>query len=91
MRGPVYLPTKIVKFAVNKSPHIGKKSRDQLEIRTRDRLIIIAGAYRFAMPKLLAIDLPQGVFAQMKLVLANNRDARYRSGLARTLTLPRRQ
>lgn len=91
VRGPVYLPTKIVKYTVNKSPHIDKKSRDQLEVRTHNRLIIVIGAYRSVMPRLLAIDLPQGVFAQMKVILANSADARYRSGATNLVTLPRKR
>ncbi|AUG34160.1 30S ribosomal protein S10 [Candidatus Hodgkinia cicadicola] len=91
VRGPVYLPTKLVKYTVNKSPHIDKKSRDQLEVRTHNRLIIVIGAYRFVMPKLLAIDLPQGVFAEIKAVLANSGDARYRSGANNSVTLARKQ
>ncbi|AUG33858.1 30S ribosomal protein S10 [Candidatus Hodgkinia cicadicola] len=91
VRGPVYLPTKLVKYTVNKSPHIDKKSRDQLEVRTHNRLIIVIGAYRFVMPKLLAMDLPQGVFAEIKTVLANSGDARHRSGATNLATLLRKQ
>ncbi|XXN13580.1 MAG: 30S ribosomal protein S10 [Candidatus Hodgkinia cicadicola] len=91
VRGPVYLPTEIVKYTVNKSPHIDKKSRDQLEVRTHNRLIIVIGAYRFVMPRLLAIDLPRGVFAQMKVILANSADARCRSGATNLVTLPRKR
>ena len=39
VKGPIPLPTKLEKFTVNKSPHVDKKSRDQLEIRTHNRLI----------------------------------------------------
>lgn len=91
MRGPVYLPTKIVKYTVNKSPHIDKKSRDQLEVRTHNRLIMVTGAYRFVMPKLLAMGLPRGVFAEMRVVLANSGDVRYRSGATNLVTLLRKQ
>ena len=41
VKGPIPLPTRFEKFTVNKSPHIDKKSRDQLEIRTHNRLIDI--------------------------------------------------
>ena len=30
VKGPIPLPTKYEKFTVNKSPHVDKKSRDQL-------------------------------------------------------------
>ena len=39
--GPVPLPLRIERFTVNKSPHVDKKSREQFEIRTHKRLIII--------------------------------------------------
>ena len=41
VKGPIPLPTRFEKFTVNKSPHIDKKSRDQFEIRTHNRLIDI--------------------------------------------------
>ena len=37
VKGPIPLPTRLEKFTVNKSPHVDKKSRDQLEIRTHNR------------------------------------------------------
>ncbi|ATY93561.1 30S ribosomal protein S10 [Candidatus Hodgkinia cicadicola] len=83
VRGPTYLPTRIVKFTVNKSPHIDKKSRDQLEIRVHTRVIVVTGTYRYVMPKFLSIDLPEGVFVEMTPILANPMDARYRSGRGR--------
>ncbi|XXN19702.1 MAG: 30S ribosomal protein S10 [Candidatus Hodgkinia cicadicola] len=83
VRGPTYLPTRITKFTINKSPHIDKKSRDQLEIRVHTRVIVVTGAYRVVMSKFLAIDLPKGVFVEMTPILANPMDARYRSGRGR--------
>ena len=41
VRGPIPLPTRMEKFTVNKSPHVDKKSRDQFEIRTHNRLLDI--------------------------------------------------
>ena len=35
--GPIPLPTRINKFTVLRSPHVDKKSREQFEIRTRDK------------------------------------------------------
>ncbi|ADM89824.1 putative 30S ribosomal subunit protein S10 [Candidatus Zinderia insecticola CARI] len=37
----VFLPTKIERFNLLRSPHIDKKSRDQLEIRTHKRFLYI--------------------------------------------------
>lgn len=39
VRGPIPLPQKIHKFTVLRSPHIDKKSRDQFERRTYNRLL----------------------------------------------------
>ena len=39
--GPIPLPRSITRFTVNRSPHIDKKSREQFEIRTQKRLVII--------------------------------------------------
>jgi small subunit ribosomal protein S10 len=39
--GPIPIPNRILKFTVNKSPHVYKKSREQFEIRHHFRLIII--------------------------------------------------
>ncbi|WGS83396.1 MAG: 30S ribosomal protein S10 [Candidatus Hodgkinia cicadicola] len=80
IKGPIYLPTKIVKFTVNKSPHVDKKSRDQLEIRTHNRLVIVIGAYRMVVPRMLKLELPEGVFVEMRPFLATAGDLRYLSG-----------
>lgn len=39
----VRLPTKIKKFTVLRSPHVNKQSREQFEIRTHKRLVILKG------------------------------------------------
>ena len=41
VKGPIPLPTIIEKFTVLKSPHVDKKSRDQLEMRTHKRMMDI--------------------------------------------------
>ena len=52
VRGPIPLPTRNEKFTVNKSPHVDKKSRDQLEIRTHNRLLdIICLLYTSPSPR----------------------------------------
>ncbi len=57
IRGPIPLPTKIQKFTVIKGPHVDKDSREQFEIRSSKRLLIILPA-------------PQTVDALMKLSLS---------------------
>ncbi len=41
VRGPIPLPTRIEKYTVLKSPHVDKKSREQLEMRTHKRMMDI--------------------------------------------------
>ncbi|HAY09712.1 MAG TPA: 30S ribosomal protein S10, partial [Thauera sp.] len=41
VRGPVPLPTRIERFDLLRSPHVNKASRDQMEIRTHQRLMDI--------------------------------------------------
>ena len=39
--GPIPLPTKIEKFTVLRSPHVNKKAREQFQLCTYKRLIVI--------------------------------------------------
>ena len=39
--GPVFLPTKIQRFTVLRSPHVNKKSREQFELKIHKRLFIV--------------------------------------------------
>ena len=41
VKGPVPLPTRMKRFDILRSPHVNKASRDQLEIRTHQRLMDI--------------------------------------------------
>lgn len=42
VNGPIFLPRRVEKFTVNTSPHVDKKAREQFEICTSKRLIIIS-------------------------------------------------
>jgi small subunit ribosomal protein S10 len=57
VKGPIPLPTKIQKFCVIRGPHVDKDSREQFEMRTSKRLLII-------------IPTPQTADALMKLSLS---------------------
>ena len=57
VRGPIPLPTKKEKFTVNKSPHVDKKSRDQFEIRTHNRLLDIIDPTPQTVDALMKLDL----------------------------------
>ena len=67
VRGPIPLPTRNEKFTVNRSPHVDKKSRDQLEIRTHKRLIDILKPTPKAIDALTRLNLPAGVDISIKL------------------------
>ena len=67
VRGPIPLPTKMEKFTVNKSPHVDKKSRDQLEIRTHNRLLDIIDPTPQTIDALMKLDLSAGVEVDIKI------------------------
>ena len=67
VRGPIPLPTRNEKFTVNKSPHIDKKSRDQLEIRTHNRLLDIVDPTPQTVDALMKLDLSAGVEVDIKI------------------------
>ena len=67
VRGPIPLPTRMEKFTVNKSPHVDKKSRDQLEIRTHNRLLDIIDPTPQTVDALMKLDLSAGVEDDIKI------------------------
>lgn len=68
IKGPVPMPTKIEKVTVIKSPHKHKDSRDQYEIRTHTRLVVIIMPTDKTVDALMKLDLASGVDVQIKLV-----------------------
>ena len=66
--GPIPLPRRIKRFTVNRSPHIDKKSREQFEIRTYMRLVIISFPTPQTVDALMKVDLAAGVGVGIKLV-----------------------
>ena len=67
VRGPIPLPTKKEKFTVNISPHVDKKSRDQFEIRTHNRLLDIIDPTPQTVDALMKLDLSAGVEVEIKI------------------------
>jgi small subunit ribosomal protein S10 len=65
--GPIPLPRMIEKFTVNRSPHVDKKSREQFEIRTQKRLLIISYPTPQTVDALKKVDLPAGIDVEIKL------------------------
>lgn len=66
--GPIPLPKHIERFTVNRSPHIDKKSREQYEIRTHKRLLIISYPTPQTVEALGRVDLPAGIDVDIKLI-----------------------
>jgi small subunit ribosomal protein S10 len=65
--GPIPLPTRIVKFTVNRSPFIDKKSREQFEIRTHKRLLDILEPTQQTIDELGKLELSTGIDVEIKL------------------------
>jgi len=65
--GPVPLPTDIEKIVINRSPHVNKKSRDQLEIRTHKRLLDILDPTPQTLDALMNLELSAGVNIEIKI------------------------
>ena len=67
VKGPIPLPTLIEKFTILKSPHVDKKSRDQFEIRTHNRLLDIIDPTPQTVDALMKLDLSAGVEVDIKI------------------------
>lgn len=59
--GPVPLPTKREVFTILRSVHVNKKSREQFEMRTHKRLVVISSADDKLLEGLKRLELPSGV------------------------------
>ena len=67
IEGPIPLPTRKEKFTVLTSPHVNKDARDQYEIRTHKRLVIIVNPTEKTVDALMKLDLAAGVDVQISL------------------------
>ena len=67
VKGPVPLPPRMQRFAILRSPHVNKTSRDQFEIRTHQRLMDIVDPTDKTVDALMKLDLPAGVDVEIKL------------------------
>ncbi len=72
--GIISLPTKIKRFTINSSPHIDKKSRDQFEIRTYSKMLIITGNFHEIFPSLIKISIPQGVYIGINITESSSKN-----------------
>ena len=66
VQGPVPMPTHHEKFTILISPHANKNARDQYEIRTHKRLVIIVEPTDKTVDALMKLDLPAGVDVEIK-------------------------
>ena len=64
--GPVPLPTEIEKFTILRAVHKDKDSREQFEMRTHKRLIDVKNPSKETMDALTHLDLPSGVYVEIK-------------------------
>jgi small subunit ribosomal protein S10 len=64
--GPVFMPTKITRFTVNRASNIDKKSREQFEIRVYTRVIYIKSNTN-VVKSLMKIESPVGVAIDIKV------------------------
>jgi small subunit ribosomal protein S10 len=67
VRGPVPLPTRIIMFTVNRSPHIDKKSREQFKMCTYHRILDIENPTPQTVDALMKLDLAAGVEVEIQL------------------------
>ncbi|MEG8099491.1 30S ribosomal protein S10 [Candidatus Liberibacter brunswickensis] len=65
--GPIPFPRSIRRFTVNRSPHVDKKSRDQLEMRIYKRLLYIIKPTPQTVDALMKLDISAGVNVVIKL------------------------
>ena len=64
--GPVPLPTKIEKVTILRAVHKYKDSREQFEMRTHKRLIVINNPSKDTIEAMTRLDLPSGVEINIK-------------------------
>ncbi|MGE9616308.1 MAG: 30S ribosomal protein S10 [Solitalea-like symbiont of Acarus siro] len=66
--GPIPLPTRKESFTLLRSPHVDKKSKDKFRLETHSRLIRIRILNKptKVIDALSKIDLPSGVYVEIK-------------------------
>ena len=67
VKGPIPLPTQIHRYCVIRSPHVDKKSRDQLEMRTHKRVMDITEWTPQTVDALQKLELAAGVDIEIKI------------------------
>lgn len=67
VRGPIPMPTSISKFTVNSSTFVHKDAREQFEMRVHKRLVDITDLNPKIIDALTNLNLPAGVFIEIKM------------------------
>lgn len=70
VRGPVPLRTRIKRFTILISPHANKNARDQYEIRTHQRMVIIQESNDKTVDALMKLNLAAGVAVKISVEAA---------------------
>jgi small subunit ribosomal protein S10 len=65
--GPVPMPTKRKIYCVLRSPHVNKDSREHFETRIHKRIIDVYEPTSKTIDSLMKLDLPSGVYIEVKL------------------------
>lgn len=65
VKGPIPMPTKFERWTVLISPHVNKHARDQYEIRTHKRFMMIVEPTDKTVDALMKLDLAAGVDVQI--------------------------
>src|SRR4051794_13962630 len=68
VHGPIPLPTRIERYTVLRSPFIDRKSREQFEIRTHKRLIILQPTPKTIEALNKGLSLPPGVEIKIRVM-----------------------
>lgn len=66
--GPVPLPTQRKLYCVLRSPHVNKDSREHFELKIHKRLIDVKDLSAQTIDRLMELDIPAGVDANVKLL-----------------------
>ena len=67
VNGPIPLPTRKERYTVLVSPHVNKDARDQYEMRTHKRMLVIIEPTDKTVDALMKLDLAAGVDVQISL------------------------
>src|SRR3954464_1858220 len=72
--GPIPLTTNTQRWPRRRSPHVGKKSREQFELKTHKRVIDILDSRAQTVDALTKLDLPAGGDAGIKKERTGGKD-----------------